>query len=273
MYSQSVAEDHCNSPNVKVMVWRSACKFVVCLFVFSFYFFTFIPACDCSCSGLSDKQWMNQMLWRWGQLWSGLFYLSYSKLQRPAAFYGPDQIMPWMKDNVNHFWYCWKPPLRSSFSYVCGNCYVLVNKTSVLECAAMCLSLQQKLHALLHHVHHQHTRWLMNHWMTAFRKSHGYTVNKVIETWFMGCFLLLMDNNSAHQELTAIIVDKCCSKDVTMSITFRSALWSFTLMLTTDKLGMNIEVFLLQTYSSFNLKADALSHLSVWCIRLVTWFQ
>ena len=134
MCSHSVTEDHCKSPIVEAMIWGLACMWWVFYFVFSF--FTFIPACDCLCSVLPS------MLWRWGQLWWGVVYLSHSMLQIPAVFQRtrPNLALGERYFHPRHFWYCCKKKtlLMSSFRYACGNCYVLVNKTSILVCVEMC---------------------------------------------------------------------------------------------------------------------------------------
>ncbi|KAG5281612.1 hypothetical protein AALO_G00074310, partial [Alosa alosa] len=106
------------------------------------------------------------------------------KIRRAGTVRDQSALLPWIKDIVNHFWYCAKQASSEE-------------------------QFKLKWHALLHHVRNQHT------WSTGCCEHEPLGDRTQEKPW-------IKQGSAAHQALTAIVLDKRWLKDVGKFITFRT---------------------------------------------------
>uniref|UniRef100_A0AAV2K2R9 Uncharacterized protein n=1 Tax=Knipowitschia caucasica TaxID=637954 RepID=A0AAV2K2R9_KNICA len=109
---------------------------------------------------------------------------SIQKLREAAKGKEHSVLMHWVKDIVNHFWYC-------------------CQRASTVE--------QFKIlwHGVLHHVRNEHT------WATGFCEHEPLDDSSQDKPW-------IQQGSAAHQTLTAIVLNKRWLKNVKKYITFRT---------------------------------------------------
>ncbi|XP_067287194.1 uncharacterized protein [Pseudorasbora parva] len=106
------------------------------------------------------------------------------KLRRAGLMKDQSEILPWIGEIVNHFWYCAK------------------QASSVEE-------FKLKWHGVIHHVRNQHT------WATGSCEHEPLGDGTQEKTW-------IEQGSSAHQALVAIVLDKHWLKNVKKFINFRT---------------------------------------------------
>ncbi|XP_061580826.1 uncharacterized protein LOC133446766 [Cololabis saira] len=106
------------------------------------------------------------------------------KLRRAGTVREQSELLPWIRDIVNHFWYCAK-------------------QASSVE------DFKMKWHAVIHHVRNQHT------WATGACEHEPLDDDAQEKPW-------IKQGSAAHQALVAVVLDKRWLKDVKKFITFRT---------------------------------------------------
>ncbi|XP_056118488.1 uncharacterized protein LOC130095738 [Rhinichthys klamathensis goyatoka] len=106
------------------------------------------------------------------------------KLRRAGTIKNQNSILAWMKDIVNHFWYCCKPALTEE-------------------------QFKMMWHGVLHHVCNQHS------WATGCCEHEPLDEGSQNKPW-------IHQGSAAHQALTAIVLDKRWLSQVKKFINFRT---------------------------------------------------
>ncbi|XP_039539661.1 uncharacterized protein LOC120487527 isoform X2 [Pimephales promelas] len=106
------------------------------------------------------------------------------KLRRAGTMKNQNSILAWMKDIVNHFWYCCKQSLSEE-------------------------QFKMMWHGVLHHVRNQHS------WATGCCDHEPLDESSQNKPW-------IQEGSAAHQALTAIVLDKRWLSQVKKFINFRT---------------------------------------------------